>query len=318
MTDYSRIAVAAAAVLDPSTSAKDLSIIAQEQRYLWSQIASHPNVYPALLDWLDKYGDADVHQAVAKKRSDHYDPVSSIDAGSEETVPIPIPLGVPRDFCAIRVARIADQDYPYAYAVTDEAGNLVGDPWDGQHQIVHASELAVERRPSGGKWSQVLRQHNTDIAFIVTDCRTVTYCRDFDAGARSGDAANNPFKASQVLLGQIRYEWLLEIAYGVKSRIVWMVYRDRNKNLWRIVLRFNPGIDVAGLANDVLWRASNYRLSMIDEKDDEEMAFLTHHAGGGLIPLPKEPQGEVSIACLPTSYHAPAGEAWRPVFAETH
>jgi len=52
MADYSDLVMATRAVADPSTSPADLAAIAQMQPGLRAQVAAHPNVYPALLQWL--------------------------------------------------------------------------------------------------------------------------------------------------------------------------------------------------------------------------------------------------------------------------
>jgi len=66
--DFSDLITATRAVIDPTTSSQDLMSIAQAQPTLWAQIASHPNAYPALLDWLDRQGDPSVSQVVARRR----------------------------------------------------------------------------------------------------------------------------------------------------------------------------------------------------------------------------------------------------------
>jgi len=58
MADYSDLVTATRAVVDPSTSAADLAQIAQVQPGLRAQIATHPNVYPGLLQWMAAQGDA--------------------------------------------------------------------------------------------------------------------------------------------------------------------------------------------------------------------------------------------------------------------
>jgi len=68
MADWSDVAAATRAVVDPATSAADLAAIAGAQRGLWVQIASHPNAYPALLEWLSAQGDDTVRAAVASRQ----------------------------------------------------------------------------------------------------------------------------------------------------------------------------------------------------------------------------------------------------------
>jgi len=60
---------AMAAVNDRNTTATTLQAIADQHHDLWAQVASHPNAYPALLDWLDSEGDTEVRKAVAARRS---------------------------------------------------------------------------------------------------------------------------------------------------------------------------------------------------------------------------------------------------------
>ncbi|MCL1840402.1 MAG: hypothetical protein FWF75_01425 [Propionibacteriaceae bacterium] len=60
---------ARAALADPQTPARTLQAIAADHPELWVQIAQHPKVYPALLDWLDESGDASVRYAVAARRA---------------------------------------------------------------------------------------------------------------------------------------------------------------------------------------------------------------------------------------------------------
>jgi Uncharacterized protein conserved in bacteria len=59
---------ARAAALDPSTDARSLAAIAHEHPSLRAVVASHPNAYPALLDWLDAQGDPVVSAVVAGRR----------------------------------------------------------------------------------------------------------------------------------------------------------------------------------------------------------------------------------------------------------
>jgi len=67
MADFSDLVAATRAVVDPSTSASDLAQIAQLQPSLRPQVAAHPNVYPALLAWLNSNGDPATRQAVTDR-----------------------------------------------------------------------------------------------------------------------------------------------------------------------------------------------------------------------------------------------------------
>ncbi|MDR0488375.1 MAG: DUF4870 domain-containing protein [Propionibacteriaceae bacterium] len=57
------------AVTSPDTPATDLAAIAHSHPELGGEIARHPNAYPALLDWLDQYGDEFTRETVAWRRN---------------------------------------------------------------------------------------------------------------------------------------------------------------------------------------------------------------------------------------------------------
>lgn len=69
MADMADLSTAVAALADPSTTAADLSVIAQTHPSLRTTVALHPNAYPGLLDWLDGTGDPAVSAAVATRRA---------------------------------------------------------------------------------------------------------------------------------------------------------------------------------------------------------------------------------------------------------
>jgi len=69
MTDFSDLLTATRAVTDPSTSAAELTVIAQTQPSLQAQVAAHPNAHPELLDWLASDGDDVAKQAVSARRT---------------------------------------------------------------------------------------------------------------------------------------------------------------------------------------------------------------------------------------------------------
>lgn len=52
-----------------TSTAEELARLAMERPELGAQIAAHPNAYGALLDWLERYGDADARAAVAVRRT---------------------------------------------------------------------------------------------------------------------------------------------------------------------------------------------------------------------------------------------------------
>ncbi|MCL2783045.1 MAG: hypothetical protein FWD80_03610 [Propionibacteriaceae bacterium] len=57
------------AVVDRATSSETLAAIAREYPHTRVLVASHPNVDPDLLDWLDTHGSWAVQRVVAKRRA---------------------------------------------------------------------------------------------------------------------------------------------------------------------------------------------------------------------------------------------------------
>jgi hypothetical protein len=47
---------------------RDLMELAASDQTRWLEVVRHPSAYPALLDWLDQYGSAEVRIAVAERR----------------------------------------------------------------------------------------------------------------------------------------------------------------------------------------------------------------------------------------------------------
>jgi len=60
---------ALAAVSDPSTPGATLQAVAAVRPELWPQIATHPNAYPGLLNWLSSVGDIQVQNIVASRQA---------------------------------------------------------------------------------------------------------------------------------------------------------------------------------------------------------------------------------------------------------
>jgi len=67
MPDYTNWAIANQAVMNPATTAADLTQIANAQPSLRAAVAAHPAAHPALLDWLAHQGDPAVAAAVAAR-----------------------------------------------------------------------------------------------------------------------------------------------------------------------------------------------------------------------------------------------------------
>ncbi|MCL2849422.1 MAG: OmpA family protein, partial [Micrococcales bacterium] len=85
MTDFADLDLAAQAVVDPTTAARDLAVIAHHHAGLRVQVAEHPNTYPGLLQWLESFGGDEAVKAVAARRERDKTPPDA--AGPAEAVP---------------------------------------------------------------------------------------------------------------------------------------------------------------------------------------------------------------------------------------
>lgn len=235
-------------------------------------------------------------------------------------------------FNAIIISEIGNQDQPFAYAITDDEGNLVSEKHDhGLSNVLTATAITVKKCANGVN-DYVQTMHGTDIKIdvYVTDSRVAILCKKYDKGggwtggltALALNAGSKILAAhrrkGKVLIGHIRYEWLCDIAY--QAKISWLTsdclrifYKDAEKNQWCLELTFKKGTDSAFIANDILRRASKYRLEMTDEKGEKETAFFAKYStGSGKIPLTDDPKNKLSIIAFPNSYFAPKGEDKRP------
>jgi len=94
MGDFEQVEAAVAALKDPGTTPEDLLAITTAQPTLWAQIASHPNIYPELLDYLGQYGDEEVQAAVAARDSGAVEPLFPVPL--DETAALTVETTIPR------------------------------------------------------------------------------------------------------------------------------------------------------------------------------------------------------------------------------
>ncbi len=242
--------------------------------------------------------------------------------------------GIP-EFKAIVLQKIGDSSKPYAYAGTDENGNLIEDPLDhGLNHRVTAKRIDFYRkRPSDEKYLLTASLKDIEVEMTVTDCRVIYRCDDYDkgdgkwSGGLTAVALNAYEKskgrkrsAGKTLLGHIRYEWIREILYTeyrsqrlLESDLyeLGLIYMDKQKNLYIVEVSFGRGMETSFLANEILHKTCRYRLNMQDEKDETEQAFLSKYLTGS-ISQNSDPKDYSSIR-IPASYYGSYGSANRPV-----
>ena len=80
-------------VVNPTTSAEQLRLIAYFAPDLRAQVIRHPKVYPGLLDWLEDIGDPEIVALVGeRRRADSGEPLrpAAVSVDAEATAIIPI------------------------------------------------------------------------------------------------------------------------------------------------------------------------------------------------------------------------------------
>jgi len=86
--DPTDVVQARRAVTDPATSGADLQAIAAALPSLWTEVAAHPNAYPALLAWLAQTGDPAVAAAIGARSQV---PIAGTSLSAATPVPTPPP-----------------------------------------------------------------------------------------------------------------------------------------------------------------------------------------------------------------------------------
>ncbi|MFT9116323.1 MAG: zinc ribbon domain-containing protein [Sporolactobacillus sp.] len=238
-------------------------------------------------------------------------------------------------FQAVYISEIGSQQNPFTYAVTDSSGNLIEERWDhGLSNVITATAIRVSRKaPDKQKFERVMEASKLDIDLYVTDSRVALSCKKYKKGggwygtgiggmvaALAIDAGSKIIAAAtskgKILLGQIRYEWIYFLGYSHRTGMsghnaVQICYRDSQKNIWLIVLLLKNNADAAFLTNDILHRASKYRLEMTNEKSPEALEFFNKYSAGSEITPNADPKGS-SVITFPHYYFAPNGEDKRP------
>ena len=239
-------------------------------------------------------------------------------------------------FNAMYIKKSGDQSQPFAYAGSDETGQLaveMPDGGSGRVASLKANSFTVRRKADGATaYADVMSAGNVKLEVYVTDSRVAFRCKKYKKGrAWYGTGAGALVagiamllsaiiaavsRSGKLLLGQVRYEWISQIQYSRKvswktANSVRLCYTDTEKNSWIIGLTFKKDVDTAALANDILHRACRYRLATQEEKSETALAFFNQNAQSGVIPPSPNPKNYASVT-FPTYYTAPGGEAKRP------
>lgn len=240
-------------------------------------------------------------------------------------------------FNAIDIREIGDQSNPFAFPATDNMCNLIEEPWDGRLGTpMNVKDVVVmNQHEEGSDYVKVVDAADAKFDFYITNSRAILLCKKYDKGsvwfgigglgaaaALVGTAVSKISAAVRskgtVLLGHIRYEWLMGVGYKRKTGwldgdYVYLYYLDFTDTAWCFYLPFPKGTDTANIANKILQQACKYRLEMNDEKKESDVVFYEKHAKGAKITPADDPK-MMSQCFLPSYYYAPGGEEKRPKF----
>lgn len=234
------------------------------------------------------------------------------------------------EFKAVYISEIGNNEQPFAYAGTNDSGQLVEEEWDHGLQQVTATSVKLEHQQAGqGFYKRSLEVDNIKISLYVTDSRIALHCPKYDKGGGWGGGSlaapvlnvasklrAHARSKGKILLGQIRYEWLRAVGYYRRTGFLGIDqllfgYYDSDKTAWKLTLTLKKDTDSEFLAHDILNRAAKYRLAMTDENDKDELEFFKDCSSGRRIE-PAEDKKKFSVINFPSSYEAPTGEGKRP------
>jgi hypothetical protein len=209
-----------------------------------------------------------------------------------------------------------DLSEPFAKAAVDRSLHLVSEPRDGEPPRIeaHASEFTLNRS-NGALWETEWNSAEIPLGIAATNSRVVFVDTSALAPDTTGPAENPLPPSRPVLVGQIRYEWLVSVGYlhavgpGGRESII-LTYHDSAGTQWNLTLTLADA-DSAVLAERILRRCGTYRLAMTDDKPEPVRARIAELARCQAVE-PADPR-VVTTYAFPTFYNAPrGGESYRP------
>jgi len=208
-------------------------------------------------------------------------------------------------FCPFAKVTVGDLSLnPFAYAMTQSAGTFVEEPWD--HGIPDSSSLPIVLQvlaleKNGADHTAAFEVFKGRI--YITDSRVVV-------------VSETPLAGNQIFMGHVRYEWIHEVGYQKKSsnhhNQIFLSYGDEDGTSYFVQIIIKKKIDVEVIANDILCRASRYRLAMTNERQEQVNAQLRRYADGAKIIPNGDPKKKTVTAIIPGVCVAPGGENFRP------
>ncbi|MBP5417923.1 MAG: hypothetical protein J6Y58_10435 [Clostridiales bacterium] len=226
---------------------------------------------------------------------------------------------------------------PFIHAQIDENKNIIPEPLDqGLAEIPLAGVTLYAKRKGEQRYSTYYSNSmNHDNFMYISNSRIAFINRKYNKDEGGGwigfgtgaaivaeainlgsKAVNAVQRRDKALAGHLRYEWIGVVGYRHKQGMmghesIRFVYRDLENTKWLLHFDLAGGIDAELLANDVLRRASAYRLMMTDQPSDETCEILMEFANGKPMERNSDPK-EFSSEVIPECYAATKGAKFRP------
>jgi hypothetical protein len=200
------------------------------------------------------------------------------------------------------------------------------------HEFVASRLELTEKIGRDGKARQIafLRDDKSDV--LITDCRVVVNCRNWDAGGGAfgmglgatlagienviSKAKARKRRRGKMCLGHIRYEWLMGVGYEPKTKwtstptIRFVVWDGNGPETWRILylnIVVSKALDPRALATEIVQRSARYWLSWADESAgvDEDRRQLFERLAADDLELPDpEPGTRYAMQMMPKCWVA--------------
>lgn len=230
--------------------------------------------------------------------------------------------------------RSGEDEDPRLYPIMTDRGGLALEAADGAQQIVPVKGLLLSEVDRRGNDHRVLLLREIKAELVITDARVVLACKNWDQlprhwGVGLGatvalvDETVERAKAAwrrrgKLLLGHVRYPWLLYVGFAPKRRWdlspsmrIGMIERAGEsavaRNL-RIDLSIGRRSDAGAIARQIAQRSARYWLGRDGTTDAASMRRLKAFAHG--VHLPDPAKGQLSVYALPLFFPASAETAF--------
>ena len=221
-----------------------------------------------------------------------------------------------------------DREEPFMYVSTDENGDVLEEPWDkGLENRVPFLAMEVSCKKADEKnYKSAYKVSNEDFELYITASRLIFKYILPESDKKKGSFMESLFRSidsqladGQNILGQIRYEWLMDIMYLEKTG--WMgdnmlrfTYVDSDRTVWMVNIEVDKDTDVKLLANDILHKACRYKEATKSRKNDELISFLKMYKTAEITPV--KGRNKFSVISFPAVMMACTGEDKRPDLTE--